>query len=224
MALTAQLQKRTRHIIELVGYSERPLRIVTRFYANGPLSVFIHDPERDYDGDWMEQVARGIATGMSFVHAANIVHYDLKPANVLLDADLSPVIADFGVAKVVGSVRTVQGFVKNGPVTGFTPGYGAPELYHSFGIILESDKKADVFSFAMCLFELMTRKPLWTNAEGQKLSHAEIREALLKGERPHVDEFTAEAFPLLLGIVKACWNEHAFERPSFDDILKRLTQ
>ena len=93
------------------------------------------------------------------MHAHGIVHFDIKPANILLDVDFSPVISDFGLAKTVGSAKTVSGLASS-TVSGYTPNFAAPELFRLTpgGIILESDKKVDVYAFAITVWELLHRK------------------------------------------------------------------
>ena len=64
------------------------------------------------------------------IHSCNVIHFDLKPANVLLDEDLESVICDFGIANIVGgdSTRLAAG-LDNPNLIGLTPAYASPELF-----------------------------------------------------------------------------------------------
>jgi TolB-like protein/tetratricopeptide (TPR) repeat protein len=112
------------------------------------------------------RLATGIAEGLARAHGARIVHRDLKPENVIIGADDHPRILDFGLAKLVeqqhdalrsqlsrDETRTEE-MPRAGAVLG-TPAYMAPE--QARGEVV--DARADIFSFGVALYEMVTGRP-----------------------------------------------------------------
>ncbi len=97
----------------------------------------------------VEQVAHGIGEA----HRLGIVHRDLKPANVLVAADGTPKISDFGLAKVLGSD---SGLTKTESILG-SPSYMAPE--QAEGKAKEVGPAADVYALGAILYDLLTGRP-----------------------------------------------------------------
>ncbi|MEM8711024.1 MAG: bifunctional serine/threonine-protein kinase/formylglycine-generating enzyme family protein [Planctomycetota bacterium] len=91
---------------------------------------------------------RDVASGMEVVHAAGVIHRDLKPQNILLTPERGPKVSDFGLAKVADE----QSIVGEGGVAG-TYHYMSPEQLTSSRTSL--DRRTDVFSLGTILFEML---------------------------------------------------------------------
>lgn len=104
---------------------------------DGPLS-----PER------ATSIAARIADGLAAAHAANILHRDLKPDNVLMTHQGIPKIADFGLAKRV----LVENFTGDSNVLVGTPAFMAPELFQG----TPASPASDVYSLGVCYFKMLT--------------------------------------------------------------------
>ncbi|KAL8502232.1 hypothetical protein ACS0TY_021374 [Phlomoides rotata] len=111
------------------------------------------------------EIALGIARGLSYLHEKCrdcIIHCDIKPENILLDAEFCPKVADFGLAKLVGRdfsrvLTTMRG----------TRGYLAPEWISGVAITA----KADVYSYGMMLFELVSGRRNSENSEDGQVKY-----------------------------------------------------
>ncbi|KAK3126345.1 hypothetical protein QOZ80_7AG0555180 [Eleusine coracana subsp. coracana] len=155
---------RTRHVnlVRLLGFcyhhhSPTLRALVYEYVEHGALDAFLlhHHHADDLAGvDALRGIAVGVARGIRYLHEEcgeqKIVHYDIKPGNVLLDGDLTPKVADFGLARLVDPDATHV--TVSGPRG--TPGFAAPEMWTRSGVT----EKCDVYSFGMLLFEIVGRR------------------------------------------------------------------
>jgi serine/threonine-protein kinase len=105
------------------------------------------------------ELVRTLARAMQAAHERGIVHRDLKPANVLLTADGSPKISDFGLAKRLDARATVQ--TQSGAIVD-TPAYMAPE--QAAGKTHEIGPETDTYALGAILYELLPGRPPFTGA------------------------------------------------------------
>jgi hypothetical protein len=129
-----------------------PPYIVTRYVDGVPLASLIIT-EQPLQGAALYQLARGLLDAIGSVHAAGVIHRDVKPANVLMSTN-GPVLIDFGIAYASEDTRlTATGFVAG------TPGYLAPET-----VIGHSPTPAtDVHGWAATLVFAATGRPPYGN-------------------------------------------------------------
>jgi serine/threonine-protein kinase len=120
--------------------------MVVEYVGGGSLAAKIGDGA--LDRATALRYLRGIAAGLDYAHAHGIVHRDVKPANVLLTDDDSPVLADFGLAKLLhgSSLKSMTG------VTTGTPAYMAPEQVTGSRV----GPPADRYSLATIAYEMLT--------------------------------------------------------------------
>ncbi len=104
------------------------------------------------------ELVMALARGTDAAHRAGIIHRDLKPSNVLLAADGTPKIGDFGLARLLaeGSARTLSGEVLG------TPSYMAPE--QAAGRSREVGPAADIYSLGAILYHSLTGRPPFLGA------------------------------------------------------------
>ena len=141
---------------------------VMRFATNGSLFDLIHDGKRDFPLALQLSLLKDICLGMAYLHEQNVIHRDLKSANVLLDSENRGLISDFGLSKA-NTIGTITMSALG------TPHWMAPET-------LRGDRysaSADVWAFGVIVFEVATRKLPFEGMTGiaimQRVAHEEMR-------------------------------------------------
>ncbi|KAF8660012.1 hypothetical protein HU200_058097 [Digitaria exilis] len=182
---------------------ERKYVIVTEYMAGGNLYDFLHKQKNTLEITMVIRIAIDISKGMDYLHQNNIVHRDLKTANLLLGSDHVVKIADFGVSRNPS---------QEGDMTAETGTYRwmAPEVINH----KPYDHRADVFSFAIVLWELVTSKIPYEN-----MTPLQAALGVRQGMRL---EIPSGVHPRLSQLIQQCWDENPNMRPSFSEITAEL--
>jgi serine/threonine protein kinase len=147
------------NIVTLLGFcfagSKRAL--IYEFMSNGSLDKHIYEEnlskaDRQLGWETLYQIAVGIARGLEYLHRGcntRILHFDIKPNNILLDENFCPKISDFGLAKICPRKESIVSMMG----ARGTIGYIAPEVFcRNFGGV---SHKSDVYSYGMLVLEMI---------------------------------------------------------------------
>jgi serine/threonine protein kinase len=180
------------------------LCIVTEFMKQGSLKDILTDSSIRLTWLHKLQMLRRAALGINYLHSLHpiIVHRDLKPSNLLVDENWNVKVADFGFARIKEENATMT---RCG-----TPCWTAPEVIRGD----KYDERADVFSFGVVMWEVLTRKQPFAgrNFMGVSLD-------VLEGKRPQIPNDCPPEFTKML---KRCWHASPGKRPHMDDVLAFL--
>lgn len=186
------------------------LATVTEYMVNGSLRHVLISKDRHLDRRKRLIIAMDAAFGMEYLHSRNIVHFDLKCDNLLVNLkDLSrPIckVGDFGLSKIKRNTMVTGG------VRGTLP-WMAPELLN--GGSSKVSEKVDVFSFGIVLWEILTGEEPYANMHYGAIIGGIVNNTL----RPPVPSFCDPEWRLLM---EQCWAPDPMVRPSFTEIARRL--
>ncbi|XP_028773655.1 uncharacterized protein LOC114730716 [Neltuma alba] len=186
------------------------LATVTEFMINGSLKQFLHKKDRTIDRRKRLIIAMDAAFGMEYLHGKNIVHFDLKCENLLVNMrdPQRPVckIGDLGLSKVK------QHTLVSGGVRGTLP-WMAPELLSGKSNMVS--EKIDVYSFGIVMWELLTGDEPYADMHCASIIGGIVNNTL----RPQIPTWCD---PEWKSLMESCWASDPAERPSFSEISKKL--
>ncbi|KAM1121966.1 hypothetical protein TB2_003462 [Malus domestica] len=202
------IMRKVRHknVVQFIGACTKhpSLCIVTEYMPGGSVYDYLHKQKGVFKLPSLLKVAIDVSKGMTYLHQNNIIHRDLKAANLLMDENEVVKVADFGVARVKS---------QSGVMTAETGTYRwmAPEVIEH----KPYDHKADIFSFGVVLWELLTGKLPYEYLTPLQAAVGVSQ----KGLRPTIPK---NAPPKLAELLEKCWQQDPASRPDFSEIIEIL--
>eukprot|EP00744_Colponema_vietnamica_P002945 GILI01004568.1.p1 GENE.GILI01004568.1~~GILI01004568.1.p1 ORF type:complete len:1736 (-),score=449.44 GILI01004568.1:135-5000(-) len=215
-AMTTLKHENIIHYIYCEKVDDRNLKIFMELASGGTIS----DKIKEMDGrglpiDRIASYVRNILQGLAYIHKNRWVHCDIKPQNVLLDAEGRCKLGDFGTAVHLEHPGQVVTALKG------TPSYMPPEVIEADDVTGQGfDMKADIWALGVTVIEMATGQPPWSHVEGAKgkMVMKYISDLKENGDAANLSPLFG-CDPLIFEFVQACLNTDADARPSADQLL-----
>nr|XP_040038828.1 LOW QUALITY PROTEIN: receptor-interacting serine/threonine-protein kinase 4 [Gasterosteus aculeatus aculeatus] len=201
-----------RYILPVYGICGDPQGLVMEYMETGSLETLLATEQLPWELRF--RIIHETAVGMNFLHCMSppLLHLDLKPANILLDAHYHVKISDFGLARWNGLSRADD--ISRDGFCG-TIAYLPPESIIEKDRV--SDTKHDVYSFSIVIWGILTQKKPY---QGEN-NILQIMVRVVRGLRPDlaaVPRCRPSACTGFLSLMQRCWTSNPDARPSFQEI------
>ncbi|KAJ4821269.1 Leucine-rich repeat protein kinase family protein [Rhynchospora pubera] len=224
-----------RNLVSLIGYckDENCLALVLEYMSQGSLEDHLRGSAAStWPLTWKDRIriAHESAKGLEYLHTGcspPLIHRDVKPNNILLDAQLEAKIADFGMSKQFSSNDNTH--VTTDHVVG-TPGYVDPE-YH---MTCQLTKKSDVYSFGVVILQIVTGQPAiikGTEPDSESMNLIQwVRVRLTSGDIESVVDASMQGDYNIYSVRKAadvalnCTAQSGAQRPTMTEVTLQLKE
>ena len=200
---------------------EGELSYLMPLHKNGDLSLALSLDKVSDAHKW--RVASQVALALRFLHAQNVIHFDLKSANILLCDDFAEKggikLIDFGMAQT----HSTSSKINKTKAVGGTLMWKAPERLHTK--ISKLRAKIDVWAFGVLLVELFAHTPIWDDMDDTMIS-----EELKSGRPPEELEELLSVEPKetvgkhLHALARACFLKNPDKRPNMEMVVEALQE
>ncbi|KZV41936.1 inactive leucine-rich repeat receptor-like protein kinase-like [Dorcoceras hygrometricum] len=214
------------NLVALDGYYWTPSLqlLIYEFVSGGNLYNHLHESAAGKCPNWNERfnILLGVAKGLSYLHERNVIHYNLKSSNILIDGSGEPKVADYGLARLL---PLLDRYVLSSKIQSAL-GYMAPEFSCKNVKITE---KCDVYAFGVLVLEIVTGKRPVEYMEDDVVVLSDMVRGALEGgsieervDRKLEGKFPSEeAIPLLkLGLI--CTSQMPSNRPDMAEVVNIL--
>jgi len=181
------------------------MAIVTELVEGGNLHDVLYVQKKKFDLKTNLGLFKQISFGLNYLHLSNIIHRDLKLPNILVDKFLTVKLCDLGLSCVKNPAKQINEAVGS-------PLWRAPEIL----LRKTYDQSCDVYSFALCIWELLSLEQPYLDIEDWDQL---VEEVAVKGKRPNIPSFVPTDLATLL---KTSWDADPKKRPNFGQIIAVL--
>ncbi|NJM40475.1 MAG: serine/threonine protein kinase [Anaerolineae bacterium] len=152
------------------GEEDRQPYLVMRYMTGGSLADRLN---RRTSLAQAARIVSRIASGLDEAHAKGVVHRDLKPGNILFDANDQAFLSDFGIVKLTETSQTSSATGATGTLVLGTPAYMSPEQALGKPI----DRRSDIYALGAVLYEMLTGLPPYTGPTGMSVAMKHVVES-----------------------------------------------
>ncbi len=208
-----------RNVLKLIGISlhQRKMFIITEYCEHGSIDNIFKEPTLDFQRKL--EILADVVRGMIYLHEhePQVLHCDLKLANLLLDSSDTVKVCDFGQSMYVWPTTS------NDQNTRGTYRYLCPEMVLKKGAFTS---KGDVYSFALCMYELFFQQVAFQNVLDQNPMMDPLLIAVMVARervRPEIPERVySDGEVKFLEVMKMCWEHDPDDRPSFVELYHEI--
>ena len=213
------------HVVRLVGFSVEDeggwivmelMEQSLREMITSRIQLQKKPPSPPFSESEALKIITKIALGMRFLHSKGVAHRDLKSGNVMVNDRTDSIdvkIVDFGLSQFIGNSAVRAGG------TGF---WRSPEILRQPMADIDYDlKSADVYSFAMTCYEVLTGKEPFADELQNFQNRASVISSIVSGDhlRPVLP---GDLSPTLANLIHRCWHDDPLQRPAFTEICSLL--
>ncbi|XVF02448.1 hypothetical protein REPUB_Repub04eG0176000 [Reevesia pubescens] len=182
--------------------------LLFEYLSGGTLKSFLlNNRENKLALKTVIRLALHLSRGLAYLHSWKLIHGNVKPENMFLDRNFKLKITDFGTSNV--EISSHEELASDSATE--TVGYMAPEVIDS----KPYDRKCDVYSFGICLWEIYCCDMPYPN-----LGFSELTSAILyQNLRPEIPKHCPEA---LANLMKQCWDTDPSKRPEMEEVVWML--
>jgi len=198
-----QVLQKTQHpnVVKLIAVIDQ-YSFVTEYVERGDLFSLLKnkDPHVLWSRNGVN-IARGIASGLEYLHSIKIIHRDLKSPNILITRDWQAKISDMGFARIREGENKLQIMTEQrGTIL-----WAAPEIFETN----EISDKSDIYSFGLILLEILTQDSPWNGYSPFSVPHKVLKQKTSKYHKIP-DDFPK---PIARAIL-SCWEKNPDDRPT----------